>query len=326
MLAHSVKQSTFPGVHWRFLLIGAGRYARSTIASAVKLLLGRKTHYTAHDVLFRQYLGRLMGFDTLRAITSAHSPREGAGSQALMAMFAIRFAREQGMAYVHTPFAHIHHGDRPAGEWAAAWESHFNLGKGETREAASPVNYALTCSEIDDLFADKDPRPFDEALRAEFRRKYYADKTPRSKAALSVCVHVRHRNRYDFPDPDVADLAQLAIVVKRLRETLAAGGLAYELRIFSQGVAADFAGLAADSSELCLDADPIWTMRELVEADLLITTAGTFSYVAGLLCDGAVLADPRQFPLQPDWQPYDERGTFDQAVLQQRLEKMLSRS
>lgn len=313
-------------MHWRFLLIGVARYARSTVASAVKLLLGRKAHYTAHDVLFRQYLGRLMGLGTLRAITSSHSPREGAGSQALMAMFAIRFAREQGMAYVHTPFAYIHHGDRPASEWAAAWESHFNLGNGEARAAATPVNYALTCSEIEELFAVEEPRPFDEALRADFRRKYYADKTPRSNGKLGVCVHIRHRNRHDFPDPDTADLAQLATVLRRLRETLAAGGLAYELRIFSQGVAADFTSLTVDPSELFLDTDPLWTMRELVEADLLVTTAGTFSYVAGLLCDGAVLADPRQFPLQPDWQAYDARGDFDQAILQRRLEKLRPKS
>ena len=146
----------------------------------------------------------------------------------------------------------------------------------------------------------------------------------RAHTALGVCVHVRRRNRHDFTDEDVADLAQVSSILKGLMKVLAGSGRPYELRVFSQGSVADFAELAIDERTLCLDADPLWTMRELVEADLLVTTAGTFSYVAGLLCDGAVLADPRQFPLQPDWQAYDARGNFDEAALQRRLERLRS--
>ena len=151
----------------RFLAIGLAGYARSTLASAVKILIGRKAHFTARDVLFRQYVGRLLGFETLRSVTSAHGSREGAGSNALMAMYAISFARTHGLAYVHTPFSEIYHADRPIAEWSAAWDKLFNLGAGAAASRSTPVNFALTCMDLWSLFGDAVPQPFSAEMVAE---------------------------------------------------------------------------------------------------------------------------------------------------------------
>ncbi len=306
----------------RFIAIGAFRYVRSCLASVAMIAVGRRAHLTAHDVLFRQYFSHLLGLRKLREVTSAHSPDEGAGSQAFMAMHAIQFARMQGLAYVHTPFRHIHHADRPADEWAAAWETHFNLGEGEGRGGCSALNFPPTIWELSKLFGFEIYQPFDEDLRREFRRKYYSNKTPRLNPVFSVCIHVRRRNAHDFHDEDTADISRLAPVVDRLRALLAAHRVPHTLRVFSQGSVLDFDQLRVGNGELFLDADPIWTMSELIEADLLVTTKGTFGHVAGLLCDGTVLADSLQLALQPDWEPYGEAGTFDATSLERRLSQM----
>jgi hypothetical protein len=44
--------------------------------------------------------------------------------------------------------------------------------------------------------------------------------------------------------------------------------------------------------EFFLDTDAVWTMEELIEADILIMAKGYFSYYAGLICDGIKIFEP----------------------------------
>lgn len=303
----------------RLLAFGSLGYARSLAKNIVKGALGRPSHFTADDILFRQYVRQLTGRGRIDRITCIPSTHEGAGSQSLMTMRAIEFARTQGVTYVHTPFAEIHHADRPMHEWAAAWESHFNLGAdeaaiddGDTRDA---VNFAFTFPMLRALFGvEDDDLPFDEALVREFRRKYYLNKVQRTNTPPSVCIHVRRRNPHDFHAQDATDMACLTRVVAQVLTILRELRVEHTLRVFSQGAPADFSTLDVPESRLFLDADPLWTMREMIEADLLVTTRGTFGHVTGLLCDGIVLADGL-FPSQSGWLTYDAGGAFDAAAL-----------
>ena len=70
----------------RYLAVGTWRFGRSSIASLAKVAIGRRAYFTPDDVLFRRYVGQLVGLDSIREITSAASPREGGGSHALMAI------------------------------------------------------------------------------------------------------------------------------------------------------------------------------------------------------------------------------------------------
>ena len=303
----------------RLLAVGSLGYARSLAKNVVKGALGRPSHFTADDILFRQYVRQLTGRGRIDRITCIPSTHEGAGSQSLMTMRAIEFARAQGLTYVHTPFAEIHHADRPVREWAAAWESHFNLGAGEVvigdRDKRDAVNFAFTFPLLRALFGvEDDDLPFDEALVRDFRRKYYLNKARRTNALPSVCIHVRRRNRHDFHAQDATDMACLTRVVAQVRTILHGLGVEHTLRVFSQGAAADFSTLGVPENRLFLDADPLWSMREMIEADLLVTTRGTFGHVTGLLCDGIVLADDL-FPSQGGWLTYDAGGAFDATAL-----------
>lgn len=299
----------------RLLAGGSLGYARSLAKNVMKRGLGRPPSFNADDVLFRQYVRQLAGRERIDRITCIPSTREGVGSQALMTMRAIEFARACGLTYVHTPFARVHHADRPMHEWAAACEVQFNLGAGEATDTRDSVNFAFTFPTLRALFgvADED-RPFDEALIRDFRRKYYLDKAPRTNASPSVCIHVRRRNRHDFHSEDATDMACLARVVAQVRATLRELGIVHTLRVFSQGDPVDFSMLDIPEDGLFLDADPLWSMREMIEADLLVTTRGTFGHVTGLLGDGIVLADG-MFPPQGGWLTYDAGGTFDTEAL-----------
>ncbi len=85
-------------------------------------------------------------------------------------------------------------------------------------------------------------------------------------------------------------MACLAEVVARVRRMLEEQRLPHVMRVFSQGDPAEFRALDLPHDGLFLDADPLWSMREMIDADLLVTTRGTFGHVTGLLCEGVVLA------------------------------------
>jgi len=311
----------------RFLAIGSLGYARSFAKNLVKAALGRKPYFTPHDVLFRVWLRQLGGGPKLGKITSDASTDEGVGSQALMMIRAIDFARRTGLTYAHTPFSHIHHADRPMPAWTKAWEAHFNLGEGEIRndrDDQDTVNYAFTFPALHRLFGLEETGPaFDDATIREFRRRYYIDKSPRRNEVLSVCVHARRPNRHDFHADDSTDLVRLARILARVRAVLDARGIGYTLRLFSQGQAEEFRELGIPETALFLDADPFWSMREMIEADLLVTTLGTFSHVAGLLCDGVVLGDAAGPPAR-GWLAYDADGDFDSEALGRALTSLPS--
>lgn len=230
--------SASKGFVLRFLAGGSLGYVRSVVKNAVKAALGRKPHFTAQDVLFRVLLRQACGGSKLQKITSVASVDEGAGSQALMMMRAIDFARAAGLTYVHTPFADIHHADGPKQAWADAWEAHFNLGAGEIlydrkSDSDEAVNYAFTFPTLHALFGVERPEvDFDDAILREFRRRYHLDKPPRQNELLSVCVHARRYNRHDFHTEDSTDLPRLARTLARLRSVLDVRGLAYTLRLF----------------------------------------------------------------------------------------------
>lgn len=158
----------------------------------------------------------------------------------------------------------------------------FNLGDGEKHQKdAVDFAEALGASRLNE-------RGFLERLTPEFRRKYYRGHLPRTNFPPVIAVHIRRgdvgQGHWMWTDtPQVLNSIDRAVSIL---------GVPHAIKIFSQGNSVDFAELSGVPAEWHLNIDPVWTMRELIEADVLVMAKSRFSYVAGVLCDGAKIYEP----------------------------------
>jgi hypothetical protein len=316
----------------RFLVLGSLKYTRRCAINCVKVLIGRKLTFTHQEIFFRQYLRAGL---RIRKVTCAlYSSDEGAGFQAFSIMWTINFARACGLTYVHTPFDRIGHADRPMREWIDAWEAHFNLGMGEVATRGDNrgiVNFWDGIWDLLPLFGVSIydlTRAFDATI-PEFRRKYYSNKSPRRNEVLIVGVHVRRGDITSSRPDRWTSTSLIAETIGKVRAVLDAHFTKYKICVFSEGDDADFAKLDAPGAEFFLDADPIWSMQEFIEADILIMSKSSFSYVSALISDGIKIYEPLEgYPPMSSWvmSDHDERwlrygpnGEFDCAAFERQL-------
>lgn len=332
----------------RYVASEGTRYVWHACKNAVKRLLGREPRREERFVFFRQYILHVTRIRRIRGITSsAYAGYGGAGHQALLIMNAQNFARTTGLAYLHTPFTVINHADRPMPEWVQAWEEFFNLGAGETLcdpRRSDVVNFSFVQPQID-LCLGKGctdgrlARSF-TAMIPEFRAKYKAHKPPRTASGITVAVHVR---RGDVSAQASSQLFTRTDVVsqtiKDVKSILDSAGQACSIHVHSQGQPADFEELRALGVDIFLDRDALWTMRQLIEADVLVMAKGAFSCYAGIISRGIKLFDPAAINSQvvgylpsydwkilsqaDDWIPCAADGSFDRAAFELRLSLLL---
>jgi hypothetical protein len=255
-------------------------------------------------------------------------------------MNAINFARSFGLTYLHTAFSNIQHAERPMEEWTATWETLFNLGAGEAvcniarREV---VDFCYTFSDLDLCFGwrsrgDELADRFKNAI-PEFRRKYYLNKSPRTPDEVTVAVHVR-RGDVSPDNPDYFTSTETIVrTLTAVQSMLDTHKVKYRIRVYSQGQRADFADFSLLGVELFLDVDTVWTMQELIEADVLIMAKGCFSYCAALMSDGIKFFEPvalsgndylpswkwRSLSMTENWIPRRADGSFDGAAFEHQL-------
>jgi hypothetical protein len=311
----------------RFLARGSFRYAKRCVKNCAKILIGRKPYFSAQDIFFWHSLCQVLGVRPIRKITCISSTHEGGGAQALMMIRAIAFARECGLMYVHTPFNEIAHADRPMQDWVAAWERHFNIGAGEAVVDSNDgqlANFAFNFNDMSELFGVRDLARMFEATVPEFRRKYYLNKSPRKTDELTVAVHVRRGDAHPDNPHYYTGNETILRTITAVKSALDACRVRYSVRIYSQGSRNAFAELSLPGVEFFLDADPIWTMEELIEADVLVLAKGYFSHYAALISDGIKIGVPRdrEWWLSPPLDnciPCLPDGSFDSAEFERRL-------
>lgn len=137
---------------------------------------------------------------------------------------------------------------------------------------------------------------------------------------MTVAVHVRRgdvtpgrtSNRYTG---DGVILRTVRDLLRVAREQNAA----CELHLHSQGEAKDFERFADLGCSLHLDSDALWTMRALIESDVLMMSKSSFSYVAALINGGIKLYEPCANGCVSGWIARRADGSFDQAELARRL-------
>jgi hypothetical protein len=306
-----------------FLARGSLGYAKSCVKNVAKVALGRSPYFTYQDNFFRLYLRQAVGITPIRKITCVGFTREGAGSQALMIMNAIAVARATGLTYLHTPFAEIGHAERPMQQWVAEWESHFNLGLGEPVASADDrdvVSFAQNFTDMRRLFGIADPVAALATVVPELRRKYRANKRPRTQQNFTVCIHIRRGDvtldRYPNTYTPTSLIANTLAVI---RAQLERRRLAYRVCVLSQGAPGDFAELVAPDTDFFLDADPIWSMQQAIDADVFIMAKSSFSYVAALLSEGIKICAPDGYAPMPEWLVSGPHGELDGAVFGRML-------
>jgi hypothetical protein len=334
----------------RFLVGASRRWSWRSLKDCISTLIGRHPFVDEDDVFVRQAVLHLTGLRPIRKITCAGPgmSREGAGSQALMVMDAINFARSFGLTYVHTPFTLIHHADRPRKEWATAWETFFNLGAGEVTYGVGThetVEFSSNIIGLDTFFGwscrtNELAHNF-KAMIPEFRRKYYLNKSPRMTDEVTVAVHVRRGDA--FPDNPGYYTSNEAILrtVSSVKAILDAREVNHRISVYSQGDYAEFLELSLPGVEFLLDVDALWTLKELIEADILIMAKGYFSYYAGIISDGIKIFEPmvpppngyfggclpswklRSLPPSDDWFPSLADGSFDCANFERHLSLLI---
>ncbi len=322
---------------FRFLLAAGRRYAWRWLKNCIKVLTGREITFDESGLFLRQYVLHLTGLRTIRKITCTGLRGEGAGSQALMVMNAINFARAFGLIYAHSPFTIIQHTDRPMEEWVEAWEALFNLGAGEAVcdvHRLDAVNFSYNFNDLDRCFGwrsrgDELAYRF-KAMIPEFRRKYYLNKSPRETVEVTVAVHMRRG--YDVsPNDDLfTSTGSILRTIKLVRGVLDSHSIRHKISVYSEGNAADWADipelglskyrvgryldgsngitdLSRPVAESVLDIDAFRAMHELIEADVLITAKSCFSYCAGLISDGIKISETRSTSADdlPGWRWLD---------------------
>ncbi len=109
-------------------------------------------------------------------------------------------------------------------------------------------------------------------------------------------------------------LEQLLAEVARL-------GKSAEVSVYSQGSEVDFTPLKKRfEAQLYLDRDPVWTMQQLIDADILTTAKSSFSYVAALVSKATVIYEPFWHAPLPSWiVRSDCDGTLPAQQLTDRL-------
>ena len=173
----------------------------------------------------------------IRRITvSATCVTDGAGHQMLMRVEAFAFARNAGLAYIHTPPVWLHQAERPMAEYCRAWDELFNLGPGN--EGATRADLALYDYSYGGpwllglLFAQADRLTSLDPVADELRERYTGLRKPRSSdAPLDICIHIRRgwdvtRAREDMWTEDGYILA----IIERLQVRLAALGVPFTER------------------------------------------------------------------------------------------------
>ena len=310
-----------------YLLRSGKGYARNPLSNAVKHLIGRAPYFDKTELFFRCYVLYCVGLRPPPTITSRGLPREGAGSQVRHVLCAMSFARALRLPYAHTPFREVDRADRDMKDWAQAWENEFNLGVGELPvvPGAPDLDFALVYNAFLERFGSHNLFEMIGFSAEEFRRKYYLDKERRTNSIVNVAVHLRRGDvSQDNGFGRWADIRGVVATTRCVDEILEQYGVAHRISVFSEGDARDFREFDEFGSraELFLDRDAIWTMREMIEADVLIMGKGYFSYVAALISDGVAIYDPwLDIPPLRGWLVREPDGRFDKAAFLRELER-----
>src|SRR5262249_7095665 len=119
-----------------------------------------------------------------------------------------------------------------------------------------------------------------------------------------------------------SDLNAVSTTIKHLKHILENQNVDYRIYAFSEGSCSDLDELEALGVKLFLGTDTFRTLREIIEADILVMAKSAFSYVAAIISAGIKLYEPCGYPPFKTWLVREPKGSFDECVFSMQLETM----
>lgn len=182
---------------------------------------------------------------------------------------------------------------------------------------------------------EEDQSLHDQTVATDFLRSRYAVARQRQpvavvydKSRVGVAVHVRRGDVAEMRQQDsgnwqrrwLSDNYVLAIVEGLWREL---GADELDVHVFSQGDPKQFSRLSRRGRvHLHMDTDVFWTFHQLVEADVLMMSPSSFSYVAALISRGVKVARSpwwHHLPDTADWVLSDTHGNLRAGAVAEGL-------
>ena len=262
---------------------------------------------------------------------------DGVGMQALARMSGINFAKAFGATYVDTPFQYLDHAPGEMSAWIGVWEDLFKFDKTHERADSGKYkiidypDYLLNDHQINEnvvlrfqqcYWLNRHYPDTFAAVKDEFQQQYGFPKHPGDDGRLTVAVHIRrgdvgtHVNSLRFTPND-----KILATINCVKELAATLNVKCAIEIFSQGDPREFAEFSNRGCGLNLDSDAVWTMRKLIEADLLVMSKSSFSYVAALFNRGVKIYEPTFNPPLSEWIVKRGDGSFDQDLAKDKLKQ-----
>ncbi|MEQ1898885.1 MAG: hypothetical protein ABL971_16045 [Vicinamibacterales bacterium] len=273
------------------------------------------------------------------------------GAQTLAILSTMVFADRAGLRYVHTPFQRM---DRTAQAEVDRWEAFFNLAHGELllsdieslglKTVGLPSPAFLPFSEAPALYVVRHCHDYANRFPDEYKRvgnsvsrKYAAGakdglESHYDPTKLNIALHVRR----DDVTPQSLDRKytaneHLTSVLRHVLSACTVLGLSPSVHLYSDGHADEFDDLRDQGWAFHLRECPFSTFNNLVEADVLIMSKSTFSYVAALLSRGVPIYESfrrSSFNHRPlgHWLRADDHGRAKRGALVRALDRVAGRA
>jgi hypothetical protein len=229
---------------------------------------------------------------------------DGFGASFQNVLFDILYTEHHKGTYVFTPRLSIEHNYHNKPNFAEDLNDFMNLqnefkfpedgDKSAICSHACGATYHFVEANRDTLFKSE--------TMAKIKKCFFANKTsPFDNNRVHVAVHIRRPNlidgiiegRTDAPDSYFSNIID---TIRRENETKP-----ISFHIYSQGACERFIAFTSDDIELHLDESIQDTFTGLVHADILVTSASSFSYTAALLTRGVVYYKPFWHPPLDAW-------------------------
>ena len=211
---------------------------------------------------------------------------DGFGAQYQCIIFTILFADLMGLEFVYTPFEKMEHNYDDDSNFLEKKEKLINiLNNYKNKKDVEPEK--IKDFDIGHIYNTVESN-LDYCLSTEtfykIRKLFHDNKTNIIKEK-TLNIHIRRPNKFDIGDYGYTEDEYFLNILKKIQLNHPD---IKKIKIHSQGDEFNFSRFNNQNIDICLNKPIEETFTDLVNSDILVMSKSSFSYTAGLLCDGIV--------------------------------------